>query len=94
VNLMPEAWKDRRIEELEQSLAIEQQARFAAEQDARHWRERCEELLALCLDCWTQFAYERKGGGYHDGGLSTLERLYDELLGTGLVDEKGSAVKR
>jgi hypothetical protein len=27
-----------------ESLQIEQQARSAAEQDARHWRERCEDL--------------------------------------------------
>jgi Zn finger protein HypA/HybF involved in hydrogenase expression len=33
-------------ESLQQALATEQQARHAAEQDAQHWREACQDALA------------------------------------------------
>jgi hypothetical protein len=89
VNPMSEAWKDKRIEELEQALRIEQQARFAAEQDRQHWQERCEELRWLLLDCWLQFSYLRADYTRHSGGQSTLEWLQAELLEAGMIDENG-----
>jgi len=56
-------------------------------------RKQVRGLLALCLDCWTQFANDT-GAGYDAGGLSTLERLYDELLEAGLIDEAGRVATR
>jgi predicted Zn-ribbon and HTH transcriptional regulator len=46
MNLLPEAEKDKRIEELQRLLEVEQHARFGAEQDIQHWQERCEDALA------------------------------------------------
>jgi predicted Zn-ribbon and HTH transcriptional regulator len=46
VNPLPEAEKDKQVDELQQSLATEQQARWKAEQDCQHWREACEDALA------------------------------------------------
>jgi hypothetical protein len=52
------------------------------------------ELRRLLMGCWFQFAYGRKDGGYHDGGLSALEDVRAALCQAGLIDEAGKAVTR
>jgi hypothetical protein len=85
-----------KVRKLEQALALatEQQARFSAEQDCQHWRERCEELRRLLFDCWLQFSYLRADYTRHSGGQSTLEWLRAELLEAGMIDEAGRVVTR